>query len=78
MLSGFVSDALGRRKALIVVVGPAILAFIILGFANSFAVVCLGFLLLSFIFGLKGGFLQIFIHAKQFRVLLILIEKFYF
>lgn len=54
LMSGFISDALGRRKALMLVVAPAVLAFIMLGLAESFEVVFVGFLLLSFIFGLKG------------------------
>lgn len=55
ILSGFISDALGRRRALLLVVAPAVIAFIMLGFAETFEVVFIGFLLLSFIFGLKDA-----------------------
>lgn len=55
LLSGFISDAIGRRKALIFIVAPAVLAFVSLSFADSFVVVCAEFFFLSFIFGLKDA-----------------------
>lgn len=55
IMSGFISDALGRRRSLMLVVAPAVIAFIMLGLAESFEVVFIGFLLLSFIFGLKDS-----------------------
>lgn len=55
VLSGFVSDALGRRKALLFIVAPAVFAFVALGFAESYAVICACFFFLSFIFGLKDA-----------------------
>lgn len=55
LLSGFISDAVGRRKALIFIVAPAVLAFIGLAFADSFIIVCALFFFLSFIFGLKDA-----------------------
>lgn len=55
MLSGFLADALGRRKALMLVVAPAVGAFIMMGLAQSFEIIFVAFLLLSFIFGLKDS-----------------------
>lgn len=55
LLSGFISDAIGRRKALMFIVSPAILAFIALGFADSFITICALFFFLSFLFGLKDA-----------------------
>lgn len=55
LISGLLSDALGRRKALMFIIGPAVIAFICLGYADSFILVCLFFFLLSFIFGLKDA-----------------------
>lgn len=54
VLSGLISDKFGRRRALMIVVAPAVLAFIMLGSSHSFILVCLSFFSLSFIFGLKG------------------------
>lgn len=55
LLSGFISDAIGRRKALIFIVAPAVLAFVGLAFAETFTIVCALFFFLSFIFGLKDA-----------------------
>lgn len=60
-LSGFVCDALGRRRALMLVMTPAIATFIMLGLAKSFWVVCLAFFALSFIFGLKDAPASVYI-----------------
>lgn len=65
LLSGFLSDAVGRRRALMLIVAPAVLGFITLGFANSFVTVCALFFLLSFIFGLKGNLKNQKIHFKR-------------
>lgn len=61
ILSGFISDAFGRRQALMMVIAPAVLAFLMLGLANSFALVSIAFFLLSFIFGLKDAPLLVFV-----------------
>lgn len=61
LLSGSISVALGRRRALLMVVAPAILAFIVLGCSDSFFFVCLSFFSLSFIFGLKDAPSMIYI-----------------
>ena len=55
LLSGFISDAIGRRRALIFIVAPSVLAFVLLAFADTFAAVCALFFFLSFIFGLKDA-----------------------
>lgn len=55
LLSGFLSDTLGRRKALMFIVGPAVFAFIALGLVESYIGICVCFFLLSFIFGLKDA-----------------------
>lgn len=43
------------------VVAPAVLAFLMLGLANSYALVSIAFLLLSLIFGLKDAPLLVYI-----------------
>lgn len=60
-LSGFISDALGRRKALMLIMVPAVATFISLGMAESFWVVCVAFFIISFIFGLKDAPATIYI-----------------
>lgn len=55
LISGFLSDELGRRKALMYIVAPAVITFICLSFASSFGLICVYFFLLSFIFGLKDA-----------------------
>lgn len=54
-LSGFLSDALGRRRAIMLVMVPAVAIFMSLYLVESFWLVCLAFFLLSFIFGLKDA-----------------------
>lgn len=49
------SDMLGRRRAMMVVIVPALITFFIMGFVESFVSVCLGFIILGFIFGLKDA-----------------------
>lgn len=55
LLSGVVSDALGRRKAMMLTVASTVIGFTLLGFAESYAIVGLAFLILSFVFGLKDA-----------------------
>lgn len=61
VLSGFISDAFGRRRALMMVVAPAVLAFVMLGMASSYGIVSIAFFLLSFIFGLKDAPLLVYV-----------------
>lgn len=65
MLSGLFCEALGQRKAMMVIVAPIVIAFIMLGFAESFAVVCVAFLLLSFIFGLNDAPVSVYISEAR-------------
>lgn len=53
--SGFLSDALGRRKSLMLIMVPAVATFITLGMAESFWVVCVAVFIISLIFGLKDA-----------------------
>lgn len=53
ILSGPLCDKIGRRKAILMVSIPIFIAWIMLGFAQSFPVVCVGFMLLGFCMGLK-------------------------
>lgn len=55
LLSGIVSDTLGRRKAMMLIIAPTVIAFIVLGFAESFLIIGVVFTSLSFIFGLKDA-----------------------
>lgn len=65
-LSGFLSDGIGRRRAIILVMCPAAVIFVTLGLANSFWLVCLAFFLLSFIFGLKDAPATIYISEVRY------------
>lgn len=53
LLSGPICDRIGRRKAILLVSGPLAITWIMLGFAQSFSLICLGFVLLGFCHGLK-------------------------
>lgn len=53
LVSSPVCDRIGRRRAIMLVTIPLIVVWIMLGYAQSFPVICLGFMLLGFCFGLK-------------------------
>lgn len=48
LISALISDKFGRRKAIILVSIPIGAAWIMLGFAESFMVICFGFILIGF------------------------------
>lgn len=53
LLSGPVCDKIGRRKAIMMVTIPLTAAWIMLGFAQSFPLICVGFTIIGFSMGLK-------------------------
>lgn len=53
LVSGPICDRIGRRRAIMLVTVPLIVAWIVLGYSQSFLTVCFGFLILGFCFGLK-------------------------
>lgn len=53
LLSGPICDRIGRRKAILLVSAPLAFTWIMLGFVNSFPLICFGFVLLGFCHGLK-------------------------
>lgn len=55
VISGPICDLLGRRKTMIIIAIPLLISMIMLSFAQSFVVICFGFFLLSFMFGLKDS-----------------------
>lgn len=66
LLSGFLSDALGRRKALMLIMVPAVATFISLGMAQSFWIVCVAVFIISFIFGLKDAPATVYISEIRY------------
>lgn len=48
LISAPISDKFGRRKAIMLVSIPIVAAWIMLGFAHSFSVICFGFILIGF------------------------------
>lgn len=52
LLSGPICDRVGRRKAIMLACVPLVITWIMLGFAQSFPLICLGFTLLGLTFGL--------------------------
>lgn len=66
LLSGVISDAFGRQKAMKIVVAPTVIAFIILGYAQSFAVISMAVLMLSFLFGLKDSPIAVYISEIRY------------
>lgn len=60
-LSGFCSDAFGRRTTLMLIMLPVLGLFIMLGMAQSFWVVCVAIFLLNFMFGLKNAASAIYV-----------------
>lgn len=46
-------DVIGRRRTMMLITLPIFITFLTLGFAQSFELICVGFALLGFIFGLK-------------------------
>lgn len=53
LLSGPVCDKIGRRKSFMVVSIPLLISWIMLGFSQSFPIVCLAFLVLGLCMGLN-------------------------
>lgn len=53
LISGPVCEKIGRRKAIMMVTIPLIISWVTLYYSQSFPIICLGFLLLGFCFGLK-------------------------
>lgn len=53
LVSGPICDRIGRRRAIMLVTVPLIVAWIVLGYSQSFLTVCFGILILGFCFGLK-------------------------
>lgn len=53
LLSGPLSDRIGRRKTLLLLTIPLTITWIVLGFAQSFPLICIGFTLIGFCMGLK-------------------------
>lgn len=53
LLSGPISDKIGRRRAIMMVNIPLAIFWIILGFSRSFSVISVMFVLIGFCFGLK-------------------------
>lgn len=53
LLSGPLSDRIGRRKTLLLLTIPLTITWIVLGFAQSFPLICVGFTLIGFCMGLK-------------------------
>lgn len=66
LLSGLVCDRFGRRKALMISIAPVVFVFAMLGFAESFTVVCIGFVVLSFVFGLKDAPALVYISETRY------------
>lgn len=60
-MSGFVSDILGRKYALMLVLMPMFALLIMLGTAQSFPIVCLAFFLFSIMIGLKNAASAIYV-----------------
>lgn len=53
LLSGPLSDRIGRRKTLLMLTIPLTITWIVLGFAQSFSLICIGFTIIGFCMGLK-------------------------
>lgn len=53
LVSGPICDKIGRRKAIMTVTIPLTIAWIMLGFAYSFPIICVGFATIGFIMGIK-------------------------
>lgn len=53
ILSGPLCDKIGRRKAIMLVSIPFVIGWTMLSLAQSFSVICCGFVLLGFCMGLK-------------------------
>lgn len=53
LLSGPLSDRIGRRKTLLMLTIPLTITWIVLGFAQSFTLICIGFTIIGFCMGLK-------------------------
>lgn len=53
LLSGPICDRIGRRNAIMMVTIPLTLSWLMLSFAHSFFVICLGFASIGFCMGLK-------------------------
>lgn len=53
LLSGPVCDKIGRRNTIAMVTIPLTITWIMLGFARSFPVICIGFAIIGFCMGLK-------------------------
>lgn len=60
-LSGFLSDAFGRRTAMMLVMVPIIAISFMISTAQSFWVVCLAYFLLDFMMGLKNAASAIYV-----------------
>lgn len=53
LMSGPINDRFGRRKAIMMVNIPLTICWIILGFTQTFPLICLLFSIMGFCFGLK-------------------------
>lgn len=61
LLSGPMCDSIGRRKAMMLISIPLFFAWVMLGFAQSFPIICFGFVLLGFCMGLKEAPVKIYV-----------------
>lgn len=52
VVGGKVCDIIGRRNAMMLITPPIFITFLTLGFAQSYELICVGFALLGFVFGL--------------------------
>lgn len=67
LLSGPISDKIGRRRAIMMVNIPLAIFWIILGFSQSFLVISIMFVLIGFCFGLKEAPSFIYISEIRYR-----------
>ena len=65
LLSGVISDRIGRRRAIMMVNIPLTICWIILGFSQSFSMISAMFVLIGFCFGLKEA--PSFIYISEIR-----------
>lgn len=53
VVGGQVCDVIGRRRTMMFITAPIFVTFCVLGFASSYELICIGFAVLGFVFGLK-------------------------
>lgn len=61
LLGIIISDKFGRQKSILALTIPIAIAWIVLGFAESFLVICITFSVIGFSMGLKDAATMVFI-----------------